>query len=111
VIGRGEDPRQNVTLRSTQVVKCSFPIDLSWNGNVLVSYEFRRMPYDVIEWDGDISPGKLVRIVAKGSDLAPPPQSAGGSETIELSSGIYRVRSWAHRKPVLDPLEFWLEIG
>jgi len=82
---------------------------LSWNGNAPVCYEVRRMPHDLIEAEGVIEPKKKVRIVRKGSSKA----ETNASPSIGLTgSGIYRVRSWATRKPILDAeLEFWLEIA
>ena len=106
------DRKDPSVLRSTQVIKCAFPFSLSWNANSIVSYEFRRMPFDVIDADGDVAPGTRLQVVRRSASAGSSPAS-DAVQAIELSAdGIYRVRSWTNRKPILDPgLEFWLEIS
>jgi hypothetical protein len=96
------------TFTSAQVTKCRFPVTISWNCDVEVSFELRQMPRDTIVAGGDVPPRGKVRVLPKGAQ----PVTARDVRVIELEGpGLYRVRSWLIRKPVLDAeLEFWLDI-
>jgi hypothetical protein len=104
--GKGEVP---VVVTSMHVIHGDFPMVLSWEGTSPVSFEVRQTPRDHVVAEGAVSPGTHVKIVGKGTRVSP----AEDLKVVELAGdGIYRVRSWANRKPVLDPgLEFWLLIG
>lgn len=94
---------------STHVVHGEFPLILSWAAERPFSFEVRQTPRDEVVAEGDLSPGTRVKVVRKGT-YAPPGKDL---KIVELAEdGIYRVRSWADRNPVLGPaLEFWLLIG